>query len=65
MSRVHQLLQKFAAGLLALALIGSVYGLLAVMLIGPQPKPADEVAKVQTTVPVIETVTVVGTRWTI
>ena len=65
MPTVHQFYQKFGAGLLAFALIGSVYGLLAVTLISPQPNPASEVAKIQTAVPVMETVTVVGTRRTI
>jgi hypothetical protein len=62
MSTVKEFFKRLGAGLLTLALIGSIGGLLAMSLISPQPKPAAEMTTVQTTAPVIETVTVTGTR---
>ncbi len=62
MSKVQKSLQKLGAGLLAVTVIGCVYGMLAMTLVCPQPKPANEVVTVQATAPAIETVTVTGTR---
>ena len=55
-------LKKLSAGLLTLAVIGSVGGYLASSLAVAQPKPAPEVTTMQTNAPGIETVTVVGNR---
>ena len=55
-------LKKLSAGLLTLAVIGSVGGYLASSLAVAQPKPAPEVTTMQTSAPAVETVTVVGTR---
>lgn len=61
---MKETMKKVSAGLLTLAVIGSVGGLLANNLVATsQAKPATEVTKVQTSTPAaIETVTVVGTR---
>ena len=54
--------KKLSAGLLTLAVIGSVGGFLANSLVASQARPVTEVTSVQTSAPAIETVTVVGTR---
>ncbi|MDE2495611.1 MAG: hypothetical protein KGL97_17065 [Alphaproteobacteria bacterium] len=54
--------KKVSAGLLTLAVLGSVGGFLAMSLVTEQPKPAAEFATVHASAPVMETVTVVGTR---
>ncbi|MDE2163343.1 MAG: hypothetical protein KGL29_09305 [Alphaproteobacteria bacterium] len=54
--------KKVSAGLLTLAVLGTVGGFLTMSLIDVQSKAATEVASMHATAPAIETVTVVGTR---
>lgn len=59
---MNETIKKLSAGLLTLAVIGSVGGFLTKSLVDAQARPATEVTTVQTSTPGIETVTVVGTR---
>jgi hypothetical protein len=56
--------RKISAGLLTLVLLGTVGGLLAKSLTGPPPRPVPAPAAARTYDQPIETVVVVGHRWT-
>jgi hypothetical protein len=59
---MNETLKKLSAGLLTLAVVGGVGGLLTKSLVDAQARPATEVTSVQTSTPAVETVTVVGNR---
>jgi len=59
---MSETLRMLGAGLLTLAIIGGVGGLLTKSLADAQQKPAAEVTSVQSSCPAIETVTVVANR---
>ena len=59
---MNESMKKLSAGLLTLAVIGGVGGVLAKSLVDTQPNPVAEVTSIQTSTLGIETVTVVGNR---
>jgi hypothetical protein len=61
---MREFLRKVGAGLLTLALLGSVGRFLAKSLVVSQPKSVTEVTEMHASAPAIETVTVVGHRLT-
>ena len=61
---MKEFLRKISAGLLTLTLLGTVGGLLAKSLAGPHPKPVTPLAAARTVDQPIETMIVVGHRWT-